>query len=1061
MVLLQERIGKLLQCLKNLIYAENLPMKQFLMHQSAEKPLHPGRPDVSEWEIYSEGIIAGNEDTYLDFQLECRIPEVYDGQCVVLIFGTGIFKDWDVRMPQFRVYINGHLVQGIDTNHRTVLISAKAKKGEHYRIDLAAFCGDHSYQTALTVQMAIRDLKVEKYYYDLFVPYETACLLEQDDRDYITIIQALNESLNLLDLRKERSVDFYQSLEKAQQYITEEFYQKACGKDSKETVYCVGHTHIDCAWLWTLSVTKDKAVRSFSTVLELMKEYPAYIFMSSQPQLYEYVRAEAPEIYQEIKNRVRQGRWEPEGGMWLEADSNIPSGESLVRQFLQGQRFFMSEFGKKTQILWLPDVFGYSAALPQIMEKCGIRYFMTTKINWNEFDRMPNDTFLWEGIDGTDILTHFIPTRDYHTGAVKGGTETEHYTTYNGYINPSQMKGAWERYSNKDLNHEVLCSFGYGDGGGGPTRDMLEQEARLSRGIPGCPVTKMSTSEEFFHTLEKHVKGSKYLHKWVGELYLEYHRGTYTSMARNKKYNRRAEYLLEDCELYASMADILTGMLYPKEELYAIWREVLKNQFHDILPGSSIRQVYDQSWDEYKTLLKQGTKLKENFLYVLADRISAPVRSAVVFNPNTHTGSDLVSIFATEVDEIYEGDRLLIQQKLKDGKILFQADGVPGKGYKTYSTRKMSTRSKSKPEDLSESGTFMRITPEVMENQFFRICLNKKGQFSSIYDKSCERDLLKPGQSGNVLMTYEDRPHNYDAWDLNNYYTEKSWEVDDVQEIVVTEDGPLRGCVRITRHYLDSEIVQYVYLYASYAKIDIKNEICWKEHQIFLKSLFPVDIHAEEATYDIQYGNVRRPVHTNTSWDFARFEVCMHNWMDFSEDDYGVSILNDCKYGCSVRDGVIGISLLKSAVYPNPEADKEDHEFTLSILPHKGGWREGGTVHAGYMLNNPLQMVMKKKPGGELSSVSSFVTCDAENVFIEVIKQAEDDDALILRLYECYNRRTRCRLSFFGKWAAAVECNMLEEEIPSEASELSYGSGRMTFVIKPYEIKTFKLTKFV
>lgn len=345
---------------------------------------------------------------------------------------------------------------------------------------------------------------------------EVARLLPEDDRAYLTILNCLNESLNLLDFRKEGSGEYYESLEKAQEYITREFYDKHCG-DSDAYIYCVGHTHIDCAWLWTLKVTEDKAVRSFSTVLELMRRYPEYIFMSSQPQLYKYVKKNAPEVYEEIKERVKEGRWEVEGGMFVEADCNIASGEALVRQFVHGKRFFRDEFGKDNEILWLPDVFGYSAALPQIMEKCGIRYFMTTKISWNEFNKMPCDTFEWEGIDGTRILTHFVPTRDYNKGAVEGGFETEHFTTYNGYINPSQMKGAWKRYSQKYLNDEVLCSFGYGDGGGGPTKDMLENQRRLAKGIPGCPKTVMSTSQQFFHVLDKKVRDRKYLPSWVGE----------------------------------------------------------------------------------------------------------------------------------------------------------------------------------------------------------------------------------------------------------------------------------------------------------------------------------------------------------------------------------------------------------------------------------------------------------------------------------------------------------------------------------------------------------------
>ena len=363
--------------------------------------------------------------------------------------------------------------------------------------------------------LKVLDRKTEKYYYDLEVPYQSARLLNTEDQAYITIIQALNESLNLLDMRKEGSKEYYQSLEKAQEYITKEFYEKYCDGEKSPIIYCVGHTHIDCAWLWTLRVTEDKAVRSFSTVLELMKEYPEYVFMSSQPQLYKYVKKNAPDVYEQIKERVKEGRWEPDGGMFVEADCNIASGEALVRQFVHGQRFFKEEFGVDNEILWLPDVFGYSAALPQILQKCGIPYSMTTKISWNEFNKMPYDTFEWEGIDGSRVLTHFVPTRDYNKAAVEGGTETEHLPLITDISIQARMKGAWARYSQKYLNEEVLCSFGFGDGGGGPTKDMLENQRRLAKGLPGMPRTKMSTAKEFFHVLDKHVTDKKYLPTWV------------------------------------------------------------------------------------------------------------------------------------------------------------------------------------------------------------------------------------------------------------------------------------------------------------------------------------------------------------------------------------------------------------------------------------------------------------------------------------------------------------------------------------------------------------------
>lgn len=1047
MILLKERIGKMLEYLQEQVYPKQVAIPSYKMIRTDERCLDVNNLDTSSWtEITNQELWGGHREYYW-FETVVTIPEEFDGECVVYELKTGKEGEWDATNPQFSIFVNGVRVQGLDVNHREIILAEPAKAGDIYRIVLSAFTGDQNFSLKMNSSLKVLDRKTEKYYYDLEVPYQSARLLNTEDQAYITIIQALNESLNLLDMRKEGSKEYYQSLEKAQEYITKEFYEKYCDGEKSPIIYCVGHTHIDCAWLWTLRVTEDKAVRSFSTVLELMKEYPEYVFMSSQPQLYKYVKKNAPDVYEQIKERVKEGRWEPDGGMFVEADCNIASGEALVRQFVHGQRFFKEEFGVDNEILWLPDVFGYSAALPQILQKCGIPYFMTTKISWNEFNKMPYDTFEWEGIDGSRVLTHFVPTRDYNKAAVEGGTETEHFTTYNGYINPSQMKGAWARYSQKYLNEEVLCSFGFGDGGGGPTKDMLENQRRLAKGLPGMPRTKMSTAKEFFHVLDKHVTDKKYLPTWVGELYLEYHRGTYTSMARNKKFNRKAEFAYQNEEMYAMLDAQTAGGAYPEKELHEGWEVILRNQFHDILPGSSIKEVYDDSKAEYEGIFAENKALTDATLTHIAAGVKAPKHSLVVYNPNSAAAYDLVTFTVPEgmgEPAVYDGETKLAVQKTADGTYVFFAAGVPGKGYKTYIVK----------EEAADTTPSMEVSTEVMENEYFKVEYNEKGQFAKIYDKKADRDILKPGKAGNVIVSYEDRPHNYDAWDVNNYYTEKSWDIDQVSAMEVVENGPVRACVKVERKYLDSTITQFIYLYHDIPRIDIKNVIDWKEHQIFVKDYFPIDVHTNEATFDIQYGNVKRDTHDNTSWDFAKFEVCHHKWMDVSEDGYGVSMLNDCKYGVGVRNGVIGMSMLKSAIHPNPEADKELHEFTYSIYPHQGGWREAGTVKQAYQINNPLTYSWKENEGGTLAPEYSLVSSDQDNAVIEVVKKAEDSDAVIVRLYECYNRRTPVTLIFGKELTSVVECNMMEEG----ADPVEFTGNKATFEMKPYEIKTLKVT---
>mgnify|MGYP000320679261 CR=1 FL=1 len=985
-------------------------------------------------------------DKHYWFRTTITIPESFDGKNLWMRVHAGL-DDWDDgRNPQFLLFANGEVIQGMDINHREVLVRENAKAGEKIQLDLQSYTGTLHSEFRLLADLEEHDAKIEEIYYDLIVPMQGLNRMDEDNKTRLDLETALTNTINLLDLRKPYSKEFYASIEEAEKCIQEEIYEKMGGWD-EVVATCIGHTHIDVAWLWTIDQVRQKSCRSFATVLKLMEEYPNYHFMSSQPKLYSFVKERHPEVYEKIRQRVKEGRWEPEGGMWVEADCNLTSGESLVRQFLFGKRFFKEEFGVDNEILWLPDVFGYSAALPQILQKCGIPYFMTTKISWNEFNKMPYDTFEWEGIDGSRVLTHFVPTRDYNKAAVEGGTETEHFTTYNGYINPSQMKGAWARYSQKYLNEEVLCSFGFGDGGGGPTKDMLENQRRLAKGLPGMPRTKMSTAKEFFHVLDKHVTDKKYLPTWVGELYLEYHRGTYTSMARNKKFNRKAEFAYQNEEMYAMLDAQTAGGAYPEKELHEGWEVILRNQFHDILPGSSIKEVYDDSKAEYEGIFAENKALTDATLAHIAAGVKAPKHSLVVYNPNSAAAYDLVTFTVPDgmgEPAVYDGETKLAVQKTADGAYVFFAAGVPGKGYKTYIVK----------EEAADTTPSMEVSTEVMENEFFKVEYNEKGQFAKIYDKKANRDVLKPGKAGNVIVSYEDRPHNYDAWDVNNYYTEKSWDIDQVSAMEVVENGPVRACVKVERKYLDSTITQFIYLYHDIPRIDIKNVIDWKEHQIFVKDYFPIDVHTNEATFDIQYGNVKRDTHDNTSWDFAKFEVCHHKWMDVSEDGYGVSMLNDCKYGVGVRNGVIGMSMLKSAIHPNPEADKELHEFTYSIYPHQGGWREAGTVKQAYQINNPLTYSWKENEGGTLAPEYSLVSSDKDNAVIEVVKKAEDSDAVIVRLYECYNRRTPVTLIFGKELTSVVECNMMEEG----ADPVEFTGNQATFEMKPYEIKTLKVT---
>ena len=993
-----KRIGEILNQLSKLRYPDTIPVSGWKTQVRTGET----RPDPAicdgEWTDIPASAFWGGHMEYRIFAGRVVIPEEFQGKYVEFQLLTGREGLWDATNPQFSVYVDGVLRQGFDTNHTSVCLSEEAVAGTAYDLFLSAFTGTQNFHLKFDASLRTLDPVTEKLYYDILLPWQVIKLLDKEDPAYLEVAEILTEAINLLDMRKPYSDAYYKSVAAAENVLADKLYTNP--RETMATISCIGHTHIDVAWLWTLAVTQDKAVRSFSTVLELMKQYPEYRFMSSQPQLYQYVKQNAPEIYEQIKQRIAEGRWEAEGGMFVEADCNLSSGESLVRQFLYGMRFFKKEFGVENRILWLPDVFGYSAALPQIMKKVGIEYFMTTKISWNGYNKMPYDSFYWKGIDGTKILTHFISTRDYIMPGSYTGNMNTIYTTYCGELNPMQMKGTWQRYQQKNLNKEVLCSFGYGDGGGGPAKWMLESQRRLAYGIPGCPKTKIASALEFFHKLDSDLENKK-TPIWSGELYLEFHRGTYTSMARNKKWNRKGEFALTNLETEAVMAQQLGAGAYP--DLQEYWEILMRNQFHDILPGSSIWEVYEDSKAEYQKLFNYTNNAQKTYMHGIADRVGC----TIVWNPNGQNMSGFV--------ELPDAEGRTNVQKTAKGTYLAWAENIPSKGYAVLN-------------DYAPVAGAVTISNSEVETPYACIHFNEKGQIDSWFDKVAQRQILQNGQCGNVLMTFEDKPFEYDNWELQDYYREKYWPVDDLVSAEVIENGPYRYALKLQWKYQDSEITEILYFYGNSPRVDVHFAADWKEDQLILKMLFPVELNTTEATFEIQYGNVERSTAVNTSWDQARFEVCHHKWMDISEGDYGVSFLNDCKYGVSVEENVVGLSLLKCGTYPNPVADREYHEAIYSIYPHSGSWQEAGTVKEAYQLNNPLQPYMSSSDQRLLPEAYGLVSHNHRNIMIESIKKAEDDGDTIIRFYEFENRRTDVALHLEYNAAKIWLCNLLEEK---------------------------------
>lgn len=1016
MEFIQERIREICKVLKNNMKEQVSQIREIEFAECKYKECYDNEniPDKNlVWNVFEENMRFGGKDRHFWFRFKIKTPpDMAEKSCFFHLI-TAKNGEGEALNPQGILYLDGEMIQGTDVNHTDV----KLEFGKEYEAWIYMYSGMYDQLFDFEPSVYVMDERIKKLYYDLSVPNDALSYLDYNSTDYKDTLKLLNEAVNLLDLRKPGSEIYYDSIRAAEQYLDKEFYHGICGK-SDAVVSCIGHTHIDVAWLWTVAQTREKAQRSFQTVIKLMEEYPEYRFMSSQPQLYAYVKESAPKLFQKIKTAVEDGRWEAEGAMWLEADCNLISGESMIRQILYGKRFFREEFQKDSKILWLPDVFGYSAAMPQILKKCGIDTFFTSKISWNETNTMPYDVFVWEGIDGSRVFTSFLTVRD--AKPFGESDPDERYTSYSGYIRPSQVLGTWKRFGQKEYSKEALLTFGYGDGGGGPTRDMLEQQRRLSYGLPGFPKTNIDFAGNCLNQQKndftENSKKIKNLPRWVGELYLEMHRGTYTSMAKNKRNNRKSELAYQSAELMSVLNMLLTGCEYPYRQLENGWKKILLNQFHDIIPGSSIKEVYEDSDRSYREIFEISDKIQHEMLKRLAENIRTD-GGILIFNPSGFKRS---------------GEVLL------NGKTVC-VENIPPLGYKVVKHY--------------EDTNSIKVTEQLIENKYFKICL-EKGEIVSIYDKKHQREMILEGQHANELRVYEDIPKNFDAWEITDYYKQKMWLADDITAIEKMDDG-VRAGLKITRKFQDSTIEQIIWVYEFSGRIDFDTKIDWHENHLLVKAAFPFRVHTSEATYDIQFGSVKRPTHKNTGWDAAKFEVCAHKWADVSDSGYGISLLNDCKYGYSTEDSTMELSLLKCATYPNPHADQGLHQFVYSLFPHSGEVYSGKTIREAYELNQPLTAIQLNKTGGALPEEFSMTYADCEELVIETVKKAENSDDIIVRMYESKNRAVSATVRFGFAFKKAFLCDMLENEL----MELNAAEQEVKIEVGNFEIITLKLKR--
>ncbi|WP_390409001.1 alpha-mannosidase [Lacticaseibacillus jixiensis] len=940
----------------------------------------------------------GNLDTHYQVVWDTILDPVELPFENVLQVVTDANDMWNTNNPQFIVSVNGCVVRALDMNHNLVVLPSNGK----VHVLMNIYTNTPKPDVFVTCRYAKRNQQVYRLYHSVRSLVEALTVLGKHHQDYRLIEQTL---------RRIQSIWFGQQklMDKVIACQNLSFRPELYSLDQESPrEFVVGHTHIDISWLWTLKQTREKAVRSFANAVYLMNRFPEMTFMSSTPLLYEAVKAHEPTLFAQIKALVTQGRWEPEGAMYVESDVNMPTGEALVRQIALGKRRFKELFGRESEILWLPDCFGFPATLPQIMCQTGLRYFFTSKMDWNDTNRLPNDSFYWYGPDGSKVLAHLLTTSDYSESNQKG-------TTYNGRMNASQVMGTWTRYQNQAESNVTLQLYGFGDGGGGPTEKMLVAQQLYARGLKGFPVVINAQPSDFFHELERQLAVVEHPAEWHGELYLETHRGTLTNDALLKRRNRQMETKLLDTEFILSSNYSHKLAAYPHAQMDEAWRLVLINQFHDILPGSSVTAVHDEAIVRYDT----AESLCDE--QILALNNQERTNNWCIVNSTNFTRTELINI---------EGKQVVVT--------------VPGLSSITGKVNDF-----AEVDDTSLS-TFINGK---LDNERYKIVFDEYGQITSLRVKALgQREMIAPGEKGNQLLFYYDYPAEYEAWNIDAETLNHPNPIENKATFECVSNNAFKTTIRIRKKILHSQFIQDVIVYRDNPRIDFKTSIDWHENHKLLRVSFPVTINNGTATYDIQFGKLHRPTTDDTSWEKAKYEVCAQKWADLSESSCGVAILNDCKYGHQIHDHHIYLTLLRSANYPAPHIDQRKHEFTYSLLPHAGDDHNLVIESAAYQLNRPVQIIHSN------IAVQGPIAIDgmATGVIVEAVKVTDSQRFVSVRLFQANGVEMNAEALLKVDVDAIYSGNLLDEP-----QELLFGRNvagtRLTVHFSPKEIKTLLL----
>lgn len=984
----RKRIHQLAARLWDRVYPESRPLEDLRVHGPIEQRISYDEAQRLEgWREARLGEQFAPPWSTWWFRARAVVPESWAGHRVDLRWVTHC---------ESTLWIGGRSIQGLNSSfggdRSDAILTRRAAAGESIEFQLELACNSKfggvtpHYRTVSPflldrAEIARFDPAAWDLYWDLHVLAELEAEQEREPRDLDRawaglLLAELNRFCNAIDETDPRT--WPAAREILQGLLTHR------NATTAHELSAIGHAHIDTAWLWPLAETHRKCERTFSSQTRYMEEYPEYRFACSQAYQYEAIRQRNPDLFARIRAAIERGQWVVVGGSWIEPDCNIPSGESLLRQFIVGQRYFQEHFGRRCREFWNPDVFGYNGQLPQICRLAGIDRFLTQKLSWNAFNKPQHHTFTWEGIDGSALFTHFPPA-----------------DTYNAECSIAELRRNARNYKDHDRSRHSLLVYGFGDGGGGPTRDMLERLRRCDD-LQGMPRTRLSSSDEFFDRLERDCADRVRI---VGELYFEYHRGTYTTQAATKRGNRQCEFMLHDVEMLSALAG--PGFAYPREQLQELWRIVLLNQFHDILPGSSIALVYEDAQRHHAEVLRRGAALRQSAAAAL-----------VGTDPSSLAALNTAGVARREVVD------------------------VPGGGLRVVEAAPCAIGAFVEPDDavrLVESAG--RV---ILENGHLRATLDARGRLLSLLHLASGREAI--AGEANRMELYEDRPTAWDAWDVDPQHLETRRDLSASASGVARVD-PLRCEARFEYAVgRRSRMTQIVRLDAGSRRIEFHCDVDWQERKTFLKVAHDLAVRAMNATYEMQFGCVERPTHFNTSFDLARYEVPGHRFADLSEHGFGVALLSESKYGYSAFGSTLRMSLLRGAEHPDPSADLGRHAFAYALYPHEGGWQGGGVVAEALRFNlRPLLVPGRASPRG-------FVRCDDANLLIDTVKRAEDSDALIVRLYECHGARGTARLRIDPAPSAATFCNALEEEDrPAEVRD-----GAVIVPFEPYKIITVK-----